>query len=198
MPLIAFDELPDDARLWTFAASHRLTEHEAVRLLAATEAFLADWAAHRTPLATAHEWRYNQFLFVAVDETAAGASGCSIDTLVRFVRELERQFKVRFTDHASVWFRALGGAIQCATREEFQRLVDEETVGELILEAQLGLEEVLGTGPELDLARVNPRQFEGPVFVGIRAAQPTYRVSDRPGETSSHHHAGKEIGRAHV
>ncbi len=129
MPLIAFDELPNDARLWTFAASRRLTEHEDVRLLAATEAFLAGWAAHRTPLATAHEWRFDQFLFVAVDEAAAGASGCSIDSLVMFVRELERQLGVRFTDHGSVWFRASSGAIQCATREEFQRLVDERTVG---------------------------------------------------------------------
>ena len=33
MPLIAFEEFPDDARLWTFAASRRLTEDEAVRLL---------------------------------------------------------------------------------------------------------------------------------------------------------------------
>ncbi len=129
MPLIAFDELPDEARLWTFAASRRLTEHEDVRLLAATEAFLAGWAAHQTPLATAHEWRFNQFLFIAVDETAAGASGCSIDTLVSFVRELERQLEVRFTDHGSVWFRDQAGAIQCATREEFQRVVDEGAVG---------------------------------------------------------------------
>ena len=129
MPLIAFDELPDDARLWAFAASRRLTEDEAVRLLAATEPFLAGWAAHRTPLATAHEWRFNQFLFIAVDETAAGASGCSIDTLMSFVRELEQQLEVRFTDHGSVWFRDQAGAIQCATREEFQRIVDEGAIG---------------------------------------------------------------------
>jgi len=129
MPLIAFDELPGDARLWTFATSRRLTEHEDVRLLAATEAFLAGWTAHQTPLAAAHEWRFHQFLFVAVDEAAAGASGCSIDSLTRFVRELERQLEVRFTDHGSVWFRASSGAIQCATRDAFQRLVDEGTVG---------------------------------------------------------------------
>ncbi len=129
MPLMVFDELPDNARLWTFAASRRLAEHEEIRLLAATEAFLAGWASHQTPLATAHEWRFNQFLFVAVDEAAAGASGCSIDSLMTFVRELERQLDVRFTDHGSVWFRASSGAIQCATREEFQRLVDEGAAG---------------------------------------------------------------------
>jgi hypothetical protein len=129
MQPIAFNEFPNDARLWTFAATRRLVEDEGVRLLATTEAFLAGWAAHQTPLATAHEWRFDQFLFVAVDEAAAGASGCSIDALVTFVRELERQFEVRFTDHGSVWFRDQADAIQCVKREEFQQLVDGGTVG---------------------------------------------------------------------
>ena len=129
MLLIPFEELPDRARLWTFAASRRLTDQEAVRLLAATEEFLVGWTAHRVPLATACQWRFSQFLFVAVDEAAAGASGCSIDGLVRFMREVERQLGVRFMDHGSVWFRASGGAIECASREGFERLVDEGAVG---------------------------------------------------------------------
>ena len=129
MPLIPFEELSDRARLWTFAASRRLTDQEAVRLLAATDAFLASWAAHSVPLATAREWRFNQVLFVVVDEAAAGASGCSIDALVRCIREVERQLEVRFTDHGSVWFRASGGTIECASREEFTQLVDEGAVG---------------------------------------------------------------------
>ena len=129
MPLIPFEELPDRARLWTFAASRSLTDQEALWLLAATEEFLAGWAAHRVPLATAHEWRFNQFLFVAVDEAAAGASGCSIDALMRFIREVERQLGVRFTDHGSVWFRGSRGTIECGSREEFKQLIDEGAVG---------------------------------------------------------------------
>ena len=74
MPLVPFEELPDHARLWTFAASRRLSDQETARLLAATDEFLTSWAAHRVPLATASEWRLGQFLFVAVDEGAAGAS----------------------------------------------------------------------------------------------------------------------------
>ncbi len=129
MPLIPFDELPDRARLWTFAAARRLNDQEAGRLLAATEEFLTGWAAHRVPLATAGECRFNRFLFVAVDEAAAGASGCSIDALLRFIREMEELLEVKFTDHGSVWFRASGGAIECVSREEFTQLVDEGAVG---------------------------------------------------------------------
>jgi hypothetical protein len=48
---------------------------------------------------------------------------------VRVIREVERRLEVTFTDHGSVWFRAAGGAIECASREEFKQLVDEGAVG---------------------------------------------------------------------
>ena len=163
MPLVPFDELPDRARLWTFAASRRLTDQEAVWLLAATEEFLASWAAHRVPLATAHEWRFNQFLFVAVDEAAAGASGCSIDTLVKFIREVERRLEVRLTDHGSVWFRALGGAIKCTTRAEFKELVEEGAVGPdtVVFDNTIETTGALRDGRWEVLAR---RSWHGPAF----------------------------------
>jgi hypothetical protein len=129
MPLIPFEQLPDHARLWTFAASRPLTHEESEGLLAATDEFLAAWTAHKVPLATAREFRFNQFLFVAVDERPAGASGCSIDALVRFMREAERQLDIRLTDNGLVWFRTEGGEIRCEPRAEFQRLVDGGTVG---------------------------------------------------------------------
>ncbi len=128
MPLIAFDHLPDRARLWTFAASRPLSSQEAEPFLDATDEFLGSWSAHRVPLATAREWRHEQFLLVAVDEAAAGASGCSIDALVRFMRDAERYLGVRLTDNGLVWFRASGGAVACTSREGFQQLVEQGAV----------------------------------------------------------------------
>ncbi len=129
MPLIPFEQLPDRARLWAFAATRPLSEQESVPFLAATETFLGAWTAHSVPLATGREWRFNQFLFVAVDEAAAGASGCSIDALVRFMREEERSLGVKLTDNGSVWFRDTDGTIDCVSRKEFQRLADGGNVG---------------------------------------------------------------------
>lgn len=128
MPLIPFDQLPDHARLWTFAASRRLTDQEASPFLAATDEFLDSWSAHRVPLATAREWRHNQFLFVAVDEAAAGASGCSIDGLVRFMRDAEQQLGVLFTDNSPIWFRAADGSIESVSRDEFRRRAGQGAV----------------------------------------------------------------------
>src|SRR5688572_5303246 len=82
LPLIPFAELPDHSRVWVFAASRPLSAQQAAPLLSATDEFLVKWTAHKVALASGRDWRHNQFLFVAIDEAIAGASGCSIDALV--------------------------------------------------------------------------------------------------------------------
>jgi hypothetical protein len=128
MPLTEFQALPDDARLWTFAASRRLSDRESAAFLAATDEFLGGWSAHRVPLATSREFRYGQFLLVAVDEAPAGASGCSIDALVRFIRQAEVPLGVSLTDNRPVWFRDDQGEIRCESRDRFKALAREGAV----------------------------------------------------------------------
>ena len=128
MTLTSFQALPDSARLWVFPASRRLSPPEASRLLPATDTFLNQWTAHKVALATARDWRYEQFLLVAVDEASAGASGCSIDALVRFAREEESRLGIRLTDNGPVWFRSRTGRVESASRAEFQRMAEQGDV----------------------------------------------------------------------
>lgn len=129
MPLIPFEELPNHSRVWVFAASRPLTEQEAAPLLSATDEFLVKWTAHKVPLATAREIRYGQFLFVAIDEAIAGASGCSIDALVHFMSDAEKTLGATLTDNGPVWFRGTGGAVECVSRPAFRKLAAEGAVG---------------------------------------------------------------------
>lgn len=121
MPLVAFDALPPDARLWIFAADRRLSDDERDRLLSSVDAFLDQWKAHGHPLTVAREFRYDRFLLVGVDEASAGASGCSIDAMVRTLGELERALSVQLLDHGPVLFRR-GDAIERLPRPDFAAL----------------------------------------------------------------------------
>jgi hypothetical protein len=105
MATVNFDSLPSDARLWVFAADRPLDADERRRLLALVDAFLDQWKAHGTPLAAARDWRYDRFLLIGVDESAAGASGCSIDAMVHQLAGLERSLGVQLLDHGPVLFR---------------------------------------------------------------------------------------------
>jgi hypothetical protein len=118
MPIVSFDRLPDDARVWVFAAERPLDASESGRLLEQVDAFLASWHAHAVPLAAARDWRYDQFLIVGVDEAAAGVSGCSVDALVRTMKGLGQSLGVGLLDHASVFYRDAEG-VRRASRADF-------------------------------------------------------------------------------
>jgi hypothetical protein len=127
MPRVEFDTLPDNARVWIFASDRALAVDETRRILDATDAFLDGWAAHGVPLRGGRDLRYDRFLFVAVDEAAAGASGCSIDAMIRNLRALEDELGMTMVDHGAVLFRA-SEAISRVSRSEFSDLVRRGTV----------------------------------------------------------------------
>jgi hypothetical protein len=103
---VPFSQMPPDARLWIFAAERPLSETEQQTLLAVVDEFLDGWAAHGAPLAAARDLRYGQFLFVAVDESSAGASGCSIDAMTRVLAALEGEIGLELVNHGPVLYRA--------------------------------------------------------------------------------------------
>jgi hypothetical protein len=119
MPIVPFDQLPDDARAWVFAASAPLTTDAERALLAAVNAFLVDWRAHGAPLACAREWRDGRFLCVAVDQRSVGASGCSIDGLFRSLRALEPTLGTTLLAGGLVFWRDADGIVQSAPRATF-------------------------------------------------------------------------------
>ena len=129
MPLTPFEQLPDHSRVWVFAASRPLTEQETAPLLSATDEFLVKWTAHKVQLASGRELRHRQFLFVAIDEAIAGASGCSIDALVHFMADAEKTLGARLTDNGAVWFRGANGSVECKSRPEFRKLAGAGAVG---------------------------------------------------------------------
>lgn len=119
MSTIAFNALPDHARLWVFASERPLDGPESARLLRAVDDFLETWHAHNVPLTCARDWRHDRFLLVGVDEQAAGVSGCSIDALVRTMKALGQELGVSLLDHASVFYRPDAGDVARLSREAF-------------------------------------------------------------------------------
>jgi hypothetical protein len=119
MPYFPFSELPDDARLWVFASAAPLDAEQAGLLLDEVDRFLATWAAHGAPLRAAREWRDDRFLAIGVDQSTAGASGCSIDGLFRRLQALEPVLGTSLLGGAGrVYWRDAAGQVQVASRPD--------------------------------------------------------------------------------
>ena len=119
MSRVDFAALPDEARVWVFAADQPVQGQQAARLLAGVDEFLDHWAAHGQPLTCARDWREDRFLAVAVDQRDAHASGCSIDGLFRVLRALEPQLGATLLTGGRVLYRDRHGHIRSATRDDF-------------------------------------------------------------------------------
>lgn len=128
MPLVPIEDLPDNARAWVFGADRNLDEGATDLLLREVDRFLSQWHAHGTPLTTGRDWKHGRFLTVAVDQSTAGASGCSIDGLFRNLKSLEPRLGASLVTSGVVFFRDQQGAIQCVERERFTALSTESKI----------------------------------------------------------------------
>jgi len=122
MSLSKIDALPDESRLWIFAAERPLSESESQEFIHNVDQYLEQWKAHGEPVRAARDFRYNQFLFVAADNDVTSPSGCSIDDMTRLVRSLGEKLNVNFFGSPKVFYRSKD---ETATveRETFKELV---------------------------------------------------------------------------
>jgi hypothetical protein len=83
-------------KIWLYQTNRLIEVQEQKVLETHLASFAEKWQAHGKNL-QAKFWFHNPFLLICeVDEAVWGASGCSIDGKVRFLKELGERFDVDF------------------------------------------------------------------------------------------------------
>jgi hypothetical protein len=95
-------QLPMHSRIWIYQASRVFTPEEETLIRQQGEAFISQWAAHGTKLIAELQIVLHRFIIVAVDETVAQASGCSIDKLLRFIQQLQQELGIMLLDRLQI------------------------------------------------------------------------------------------------
>lgn len=119
------DSLAPESRIWIYGAERALTKAETEQVRKRAQAFVAQWVSHNRSLTAAADVLHNRFLVLAVDETQAEASGCSIDGSVHFVKELGAEIGVDFFNRMRFSYRDEAGKIHTVGREEFKLLYSQ-------------------------------------------------------------------------
>lgn len=94
----------NDYRVIIYPASRPFTTKEAKTVTEKLYDFLATWAAHGKPLSSSFKIEKNQFIVVCVDEEKEMASGCSIDSLGKIMREIDEEYKLGLFDRMKASF----------------------------------------------------------------------------------------------
>ena len=71
--------------------------------------------------------KYNQFLVLAVDESFNDISGCSIDSSVRFIQQLEKELQLDLMNKMNVTFKD-GDHINLVKMSDFQQYAKDKKV----------------------------------------------------------------------
>lgn len=122
------ERISPNAKVWIYQSSTPLSTVDAEKISSITSAFVKDWAAHGSNLIADYQLFFDRFICLFVDESAQGASGCSIDSSVHFIQNLEKQFGISLMNRTDVAYVDAEGDIKLI---DLYQLKDAATKGEL-------------------------------------------------------------------
>lgn len=111
------------SRVWIYQSNQPLNQTQLTEISAILLDFTTSWSAHNQALKASFEIKYDRFLVLIVDETQAGASGCSIDKSVHLMQDLEKKFGVNLLDRFNIAYK-VGDVVESVDRAEFEKLIN--------------------------------------------------------------------------
>jgi hypothetical protein len=116
-------------RIWIYTVSKELTNEQLVDFKDRCQTFVSGWTAHDVSLDASFELYQNRLLIFKVDEEKYGASGCSIDKQLRFVKELELTFSVELLNRLLVAFEN-NNQVEVTKSSQIKDLLVAKTINE--------------------------------------------------------------------
>ena len=98
------EDFSPDSRVWVYQSSRLFTLKEALEIEEMLHHFTLQWKSHGVAVKGAGFLFLGQFIILMADERVSGISGCSTDSSVRLIKEVEQQFKVNMFDRNTLAF----------------------------------------------------------------------------------------------
>jgi len=117
----------DNSHVWIYQSNRVFTFPEAVKIEEQLKDFAANWKSHGTPIKGYGNLLFGQFVIFMADETASGVSGCSTDSSVRLIKNIEKDFEVDMFDRQMLAF-VVNEKIQMIPLSQVNHLLEEGVI----------------------------------------------------------------------
>jgi hypothetical protein len=114
----------DNSHVWIYQSNRVFTFPEAIQIEELLKDFASNWKSHGTPVKGYGNLFLGQFVIFIADETASGVSGCSTDSSVRLIKNIEKDFQVDMFDRQMLAFIA-DERIQMIPLSQVNHLLEE-------------------------------------------------------------------------
>lgn len=122
-----FDNLPDSSRIWIYNTAGTFTEQEIDLIRRRGAEFLKDWTSHGAAMMAQMDVLHNRFVVLALDESAANASGCGIDKSVHFIKSIGAEINKDLFQRTTVFYKD-SGEIKSSPIHEFWAMKKAEII----------------------------------------------------------------------
>ena len=93
-----------DSRVWIYQSNRTFTSTEATEIKLLLNEFASNWTSHGAKVKGFGTVILDTFILFLADETATGVSGCSTDSSVKLVKEIEKKFDVELFNRQRMAF----------------------------------------------------------------------------------------------
>lgn len=94
----------DNSRVWIYQSSRPFVEKEQKEIEEQLLQFYIQWQAHGAAVKGWAGLLFERFIVFIADEAEVQVSGCSIDSTVRLVKSIEKQYSITLFDRLSITF----------------------------------------------------------------------------------------------
>ncbi len=97
-------DFDDNSKVWIYQSSRLFLMSEAFEMEDMLKSFVANWKSHGDTVKGFANLFFGQFIILMADETQSGVSGCSTDSSVRLIKEIEQKFNVDLFNRQNLAF----------------------------------------------------------------------------------------------
>ena len=97
-------DFDDNSRVWVYQSNRSFSMQEAVQLEEELETFAKEWNSHGSPVNSYAILLFGRFIIMMADETHVKVGGCSTDSALNFVKNVEKEYKVNLLDRQTLAF----------------------------------------------------------------------------------------------
>ena len=123
--------LPDnfhaESRVWIYQCERAFNEIETTQINELLHEFTKNWTSHGAKVKGFGQVFFNQFIVLMADETASEVSGCSTDSSVRVIKNIEETYQVSLFNRQLLGF-LMNDKVELIPLQDIQKSVESEFI----------------------------------------------------------------------
>lgn len=98
------NDFDNNSRVWVYQCNRAFSINEVLKIEKLLQNFVKEWNSHRDLVKGYANLFFGQFIIFMADETDIKVGGCSTDSSVRLIKNIEKDFQVQLFDRQMLAF----------------------------------------------------------------------------------------------